>query len=111
MKEMTSPHNKVAGVVRRAIKKYTKETLLSEIGDDTILREKLLSEEVRSLRLYSNFITRTFGSSHTKPIDMSCRSGGISCGTNTLEKSYLEKTRRTANSPKREAIFRRSVWR
>jgi hypothetical protein len=71
-----------------------KERLLLEIGDNTVIREESLSEELRSLRPDLNFVTRTFGSSHIVLIDISCPYRRISYGTNTLEKVYLDKKKK-----------------
>jgi hypothetical protein len=90
MMEMTRHHNKVVGVIRRAIEGYMDERLLLKIGDNTVIREEDLSEEVRSLRPDLNFVTRTFGPTHTVLIDISCPSRSNSSGGNTLEKDYID---------------------
>jgi hypothetical protein len=50
MTEMTRRHKKVVDVVRRAIEENIVEKLSSKIGDDRVIREEDLSEEVASLR-------------------------------------------------------------
>jgi hypothetical protein len=65
------------------------ERLPPKMDDNTVIREKGLSEEMRSLRPDLNFVGRTFGSSHMMPIDISCPSGRISYGKSTLEKVYI----------------------
>jgi hypothetical protein len=91
MTEMTRRRNKVVGVVRRAIQKYMTERLLSKIGDNPVIQEEDLSEEVRSLRPDLNFVKRSFGSSHAILIDSSCLSRRISSGTNTRETVHIDK--------------------
>jgi hypothetical protein len=91
MIEITRRHNKVVGIVRKAIEENVAERLRSKIGDNTVSREEGLSEEVRSLRLDLNFVARSFRSSHTVLIDISCPSRRISYGANTLEKVYFDK--------------------
>jgi hypothetical protein len=91
MTEMTRHYNKIVGVIRRAIEEYMDERLPSKIGDNTVIREEDLSEDVRSLRPYFNFVTRSFGLSHTVLNDLSCSYRCISYGANTLEKVSLDK--------------------
>jgi hypothetical protein len=91
MTEMIRRHNKIVGVIRKAIKEYMKERLLSKIGDNTVVQEEGLSEEVRSLRPDLSFVTKIFGSIHTVLIDISCPYERISYGANTLEKVYIDK--------------------
>jgi sialic acid synthase SpsE len=91
MTEMTRYHNKVISVIRRAIEENMEERLLSEIGDNTVIREEDLLKEVRSLKPDLNFVTRSFGSSHTVLIDISCPYRRISYGANILEKVYIDK--------------------
>jgi hypothetical protein len=88
---MTRCHNKIIGGIRTAIEENMAERLLSSIGDNTVIREEGLSEEVRSLRPNLNFVTGSFESSHTMLIDISCPSRRISDGANTLEKVYIDK--------------------
>jgi hypothetical protein len=91
MMEMTKRHNNVVSAIQRAIEENMTERLLSKIGDNTVIREESLSEDVQSLRPDLNFIIRTFGSNHTMLIDISCPDGRISYGANTLEKAYIDK--------------------
>jgi hypothetical protein len=77
-KEGARRHNKTEGVVRRPIEQYVEGRLLSKISDSRVIRDKDLSEEVRSLRADLNFATGTVGSRHTVPIDISCPDGSIS---------------------------------
>jgi hypothetical protein len=91
MMEMTKCHNKVVGAVRNAIEEYMEERLLLKISDDTLSRQDNSSEEVRSLRQDLNLITRSFGLSNTMLIDISCPSGRVADGANTLEKFDLGK--------------------
>jgi hypothetical protein len=91
MTEMTRRHNKIVGVVRRAIEENMAERLRLKIGDNTFIREEDLSEEVQSLKPDLNSVTRSFGSTHTVLIDISCLDGRISYGTNILEKVYIDK--------------------
>jgi hypothetical protein len=91
MTEMTRRHNKIVDVIRRAIEQYMAERLLLKIGDNKVIRDKGLSEKVRSLRPDLSFVTRTVGSGNMVPIDISCPDGRISYRANTLEKVYIDK--------------------
>jgi hypothetical protein len=71
-------HSKVVGVVRKVIEENIAERLLSKIGDNIVIREEGLSEEVRSLRPDLNFVTISFGPSPTMLIDISYSYGRIS---------------------------------
>jgi hypothetical protein len=62
---MTRRYNEVVRIVRRTIEENMAESLLWKIGDNTIIQEEALSEEVRSLKPYLNFVTKIFGSSRT----------------------------------------------
>jgi hypothetical protein len=69
---MTRRHNKVVDVIRRAIQENMAERLLSKIGGNTVIRKEDLSEEVQTVRSDLNSVTKTFGSSHTVRINISC---------------------------------------
>jgi hypothetical protein len=86
----TKRHKKVVGGVRRAIEENMAERLLWKIGDNTIIQEEGLSEEVQCVRPDLNFVIRTFGSNHTVLIDISRPFQRISYGANTLEKIYID---------------------
>jgi hypothetical protein len=91
MSEMKSRYTNVVGVIRSAIEKNMQKTFLSKIGDNIIIREEGLSEEMRGLRRDLHFIPRTFGSRHTMVISISSPYGHISYGANTLEKISIDK--------------------
>jgi hypothetical protein len=90
MTEMTRRHNKVIGVIRKAIEECMKEKSRSKMGDNIVIQEEDLSEEVRSLRPNLKVVTQLFGSSRTVILDISCASGRISSGANTLEKVCID---------------------
>jgi hypothetical protein len=91
--QMTRRHNAVVDVVRRAIEDNMPNRVHSAIGENTIIEEQGLSEEVRSLRPDLNFVASSFaaGAFYTVLIDISCPYGRISFGDNTLEKVYVDK--------------------
>jgi hypothetical protein len=58
--QMTHCHNKVVDVVRRVIEDGMVNRLRSRIGENKVIQEQGLLDEVRSLRPDLNFVTRTF---------------------------------------------------
>jgi hypothetical protein len=58
------------------------------------------------LRPDLNFATRTFGSSHTVLIDISCPSGPISYETNTSEKGCIEKKTKSSRPAQKTSNLR-----
>jgi hypothetical protein len=78
-------------MVRRASEILMGERLLSEIGENITIREKSLSDEVRSLRPDISFVAESFTKSYTVLIDISCPYGRIAYRKNTLEKVHVDK--------------------
>jgi hypothetical protein len=72
MMAITRRHNKVIDVGRRPSEEYMEERLVSEIDDNTVIREEDFSEHVRPLTPDLHCVSRTVGSSQTVLIDISC---------------------------------------
>jgi hypothetical protein len=88
---MTSRHSKDVRTILQTLEENMTDILLLQIGDNTVVREDSLSDQVRSLRPDLNIVTQSFGSSHMILIDISWSCTSISYGANTLEKVYVEK--------------------